>query len=70
MYVIPAPGLRVRDPRTQQPIPPDGLEAPDDDVDFARLVTCGDLLVAAPVIAVAAKPAKAAQAAALAGDAA
>jgi hypothetical protein len=57
MWVKPAPGLVVRDPRTKSLVPSDGIEVPDTDLTFARLVRDGDLVVFTPV---AAKPATAA----------
>jgi hypothetical protein len=48
MLVKPAPGLKVRDPRTKQLIDPEGVELPIHDLDFARLLTDGDLVECKP----------------------
>lgn len=36
MYVVPAPGLRVRDPALKDFLPPEGREVPDNDLYWPR----------------------------------
>lgn len=58
MFVVPAKGLIVRDPRTRQPLPEGGKEVPDDFY-WVRRLRDGDVtLGTAPTAAVASLPAK------------
>ena len=47
MYVKPAPGLRVRDPRTGQPLPAQGAETPVSGY-WVRRLRDGDVLASRP----------------------
>jgi hypothetical protein len=42
MFVVPKPGLTVRDPITRQPLPAEGAEVPRDSY-WIRRVTDGDV---------------------------
>jgi hypothetical protein len=69
MRVIAAPGLCVRDPRTRQPIGPDGVEVGPHDLDFARMLADGDVVpLTAPAAAKPAQPAAATAPAANQGE--
>lgn len=46
MRLLPAPGLMVRDPRTRQFIPAEGVDAALGDLALMRLLNAGDLVVA------------------------
>lgn len=54
MFVKPAPGLRVVDPVTLQPLPAEGGEVPDDESYWHRRIRSGDVVLVKP----AAEPAK------------
>lgn len=47
MYVKPAEGRLVRDPKTLDHLPPEGREVPRD-THWIRLLQCGDVVEAAP----------------------
>ena len=53
MIVKPAPGCRVRDPRSRQPIPETGIEVSELDTYWARRLRSGDVVLVQP-----AEPAK------------
>jgi hypothetical protein len=44
MFVMPAPGLKVRDPRTKRTIPDEGIEVPDTDSFWLRRLADGDVV--------------------------
>lgn len=46
MFYAPAPGLRVRDPRTRQLIPAEGIAVGPHDLDLQRMIAQGDLVPA------------------------
>ncbi len=50
MFVKPAPGLKVRDPRSRLHIPETGLEVPDTDTYWARRLADGDIVEVKPAI--------------------
>lgn len=58
MFVKPAPGLKVRDPRSKLHIPADGVEVPDTDTYWARRVRDGDVVVVTQTKAAAAAKGK------------
>ncbi len=58
MFVRPAPGKKVRDPRTKLHIPEAGIEVPEDTYWTRRLLD-GDVIVVAPAAPAAAKPSSA-----------
>ncbi len=64
MIVKPAPGLKVRHPVTKQLLPDEGIEVPDGDIFWTRVLNDGD------VVEVSAKEFQAAQAKAAADAAA
>ena len=47
MFVKPAPGALVRDPKTRRPLPAEGAEVPDSPFWMRRLAS-GDCLAASP----------------------
>lgn len=57
MLVKPAPGLKVRDPKTKQHIPDAGIEVSETDTYWARRLVDGDVVEVKP-----AAPAKITQA--------
>ena len=44
MFVMPAPGLKVRDPKTKRHIPDEGIEVPDTDTFWNRRLADGDVV--------------------------
>lgn len=56
MFVKPAPGLKVRDPRTKQHIPETGADVPDGDTYWVRRLLDGDVVQVPPAAPPAAKP--------------
>ena len=44
MFVKPAPGLKVRDPKTLRHIPEEGIEVPDTDTFWHRRLLDGDVV--------------------------
>lgn len=48
MFIKPAPGLRIRDPHTKQFLPDDGVEVPNDDLFWHRLINDGDVILVPP----------------------
>jgi hypothetical protein len=46
MIVKPAPGLVVRHPVTKQLLPPEGIEVPDGDIFWTRVLNDGDVVLA------------------------
>ncbi len=48
MFVKPAPGLKVRDPKTKQHLPESGAEVPDSDSYWVRRLRDGDVVRATP----------------------
>jgi hypothetical protein len=48
MWVKPAPGRTVRDPRSMAKLPDEGREVPDGDLFWVRRVRDGDVTVEAP----------------------
>lgn len=57
MFIKPSSGLIVRDPRTMQPLPPDGAEVGDHDAYWHFHLTHGDVvLVTAPSVYEASAP--------------
>lgn len=48
MFVKPAPGLRVRDPRSRLHIPETGIEVSETDTYWARRLADGDVVLATP----------------------
>jgi hypothetical protein len=44
MIVKPAPGLKVRHPVTKQLLPPEGIEVPEDDIFWTRVLNDGDVV--------------------------
>ncbi|MDR5757021.1 MULTISPECIES: DUF2635 domain-containing protein [Caballeronia] len=44
MIVKPAPGLVVRHPVTKQQLPPEGIEVPDGDIFWTRVLNDGDVV--------------------------
>jgi uncharacterized protein DUF2635 len=44
MLVKPAPGIRLKDPRSMRVIPPEGIEVPDNDIWFTQRIAQGDLV--------------------------
>jgi hypothetical protein len=53
MRIKPAPGLSVRNPADKQLLPPEGIDVPDDDILWTKILNDGD------VVLVTAKPAPA-----------
>ena len=51
MRYVPAPGLRLRDPRNAQPIGDDGVDVGPHDFDLNRMVDQGDLVAPAETAA-------------------
>jgi len=52
MMVYPAPGRRVRDPRTHVLLPETGREVPDHDFYWLRRLRDGDVMTEAPLATV------------------
>ena len=48
MFVKPAEGLQVRDPRTGVRVPDNGRHVPDHDLEWVRLLQFGDIVLADP----------------------
>jgi hypothetical protein len=48
MKVFPAPGLLVRDPATKTHVPAEGLDVPDGDLFWNRLLRDGDVTLTPP----------------------
>jgi hypothetical protein len=48
MFVKPAPGLKIRDPKSKRHVPEDGIEVPDTDTYWVRRVLDGDVVVVQP----------------------
>lgn len=48
MYVKPGPGLVVRDPVTKTLMPAEGMEVPDGDLHWERLLRDGDVVRTEP----------------------
>ncbi|WP_250865665.1 DUF2635 domain-containing protein [Caballeronia sp. INSB1] len=46
MIVKPAPGLLVRHPVTKQLLPDEGIEVPDGDIFWTRVLNDGDVVLA------------------------
>lgn len=44
MLVMPAPGLKVRDPKNPKRHVEPGEDVPENDLDWHRLIACGDLV--------------------------
>ena len=65
MWIKPAPGLKVRNPLTMKLLPDTGIEVPDGDLRWNRLIAHGDVVKFTPP----ATPAPAAQKPAQAGPA-
>lgn len=55
MLIRPAPGIKVRHPKTHQHIPADGIEVSDADPYWARRLRDGDVILVKPVKVVTAK---------------
>lgn len=55
MFVKPAPGVKVRDPRTKQHLIDAGVDVPDGDTYWLRRIADGDVVEVKPA---AAKPAQ------------
>ena len=58
MLVMPAPGLRVRDPHNVTRLVTIGEDIPETDLDWHRLIVCGDLVECTPDEAEAARQAQ------------
>lgn len=46
MRIKPAPGLSVRNPADKQLLPPEGIEVPDGDIFWTKVLNDGDVVLA------------------------
>lgn len=45
MRIKPAPGLSVRNPADKQLLPPEGIDVPDDDILWNKILNDGDVVL-------------------------
>lgn len=55
MRIKPAPGLSVRNPADKQLLPPEGIDVPDGDIFWTKVLNDGDVVLASAVKAAPAK---------------